>query len=79
MARDALEPSGDGSFPAFPRHPVAGAPLWSPDKAHPDAGYRPRGLVKHVTPDGRVVVIDLTPYDPETGLPIEPPTIPPTP
>lgn len=72
-AADALDP-GDGSFPNFPRFPD-GSPAWA-DLAPP--GYKgavmPRGLQRQRTPDGQVVLVDLTPRD-AAGAPINPPAI----
>jgi hypothetical protein len=62
MARDALEPGPDGSYPNMPRNPDGTI----------DRERMPTGLAWQVTPDGRRVLIDLTPRD-ANGNPISPP------
>ncbi len=62
MARDALEPGPDGSYPNWPRKPDGSL----------DEERMPTGLHWQVTPDGRRVLIDLTPRD-TNGNPISPP------
>ena len=71
MARDALDPGPDGTYPAWPRDPVMGQPELGP-------GTRmPSGETWQRTPDGRLVRIDVTPTNDPSGTPIVPPTIPP--
>ena len=66
-ARDAFEPGEDGTYPAWPRHPDG--------KPELGIGTRmPTGTHRQRTRSGRVVVVDVTPRNPD-GSPIEPPTI----
>ena len=73
MARDALEPGVEGTFPNWPRRP----------DGSPDPERMPTGTRRQRTPDGRVVVIDETPRHPvddplgRAGQPIHPPNRPP--
>lgn len=63
MPRDALDPGPDGTYPAWPRKPDGTSdPVRMPTGVHPQR-----------TPKGRVVDVDLTPRDNETGEPIVPP------
>ncbi len=66
MANDALDP-GDGTYPHWPRR-LDGTP---------DTERMPQGVTRQRGPDGRVRLIDLTVYDPETGEAVVPPTFPP--
>ncbi len=59
MARDALDPGPDGSYPNMPRNPDGTI----------DRERMPTGLHWQTTPDGRRVLIDLTPRDAD-GNPI---------
>lgn len=67
MAKDALDPGPDGSYPNWPRLP----------DGSPDPARMPRGLRWQWSKDRRRWVrIDVTPRDPD-GNEIHPPTIPP--
>jgi len=76
MAQDAFEPGDDGRYPAFPRRPSTGEPLWS-DSADTDGVQiegttpMPRGIRRG--PGG--TVLDVTPRGPG-GVPIAPPVLP---
>jgi len=76
MAQDAFEPGPGGTYPAFPRRPSTGEPLWS-DSAETDGVQiegttpMPRGLRRG--PNG--TVLDVSPRDP-AGVLIVPPTLP---
>jgi len=61
MARDALDPGPDGSYPWWPRRPDGSL----------DEERMPTGIHRQLTPDGRVVLVDLTPRDAD-GNPITP-------
>lgn len=73
MARDALDPGPDGTYPNWPRKPDGSE----------DPERMPRGTYPQRTPDGRVVVTDQTPRYPQddplgrAGQPIHPPVLPP--
>ena len=81
MARDALDPGEDGSFPAFPRR-SDGTPYWS-DSPLTDGlaivvngvtvAPMPRGL-RHVLRARRRIAVDVTPRG-SGGVPINPPKV----
>lgn len=61
MARDALDPGPDGTYPYWPRHPDGSSRM-------------PPGERWHTAPDGRTVLIDTTVRD-AAGEPIVPPDL----
>jgi len=75
MARDAFEPGPGNTYPAFPRRPSTGAPLWS-DSAETDGvpveGVTPMPTGLRRGPGGRM--LDVTPRRSD-GTPITPPTL----
>lgn len=62
MAHDAFDPGPDGTYPYWPRKPDGS---W-------DEARMPTGERYQRTPDGRIVLIDITPRKPD-GTPIVPP------
>lgn len=65
MADDAFDPGPDGTYPYWPRLP----------DGSPDPARMPTGL-RRIRRSGEVLIVDVTPRDPD-GVPINPPTIPP--
>lgn len=57
MAQDALDPGPDGSYPYMPRLPDGSI----------DPERMPRGTRLQRTPDGDVVLIDVTPSNTPDG------------
>lgn len=55
MAVDALDPGPDGTYPNLPRNPDGTL----------DTARMPIGIRRQVTPDGRVVTIDVEPTLPD--------------
>jgi hypothetical protein len=83
MPNDALDPGPKGDYPHWPRRPDGrpagiGLPVTTPEEREAEERM-PTGMHKQRTPAGRVVDVDLTPRDNETGEPIVPPDIDPTP
>ncbi len=82
MARDALDPGPDGTYPYFPRR-ADGTPYWSENELTDGEvimvnGVRvapmPRGL-RTIYRGGSAIAIDVTPTTPD-GTPINPPVLP---
>jgi hypothetical protein len=63
-ARDAFDPGPLNNYPNWPRDAEG---KW-------DVGRMPFGLHRQLTPDGTVVLVDITPYD-QNGDPICPPDL----
>jgi hypothetical protein len=80
MANDAFDPGPDGTYPYWPRRPdgrPAGIGLPVTNDAEREAEERmPSGLHYQRTPEGRRVLVDLTPRHPN-GEPIVPPDMTP--
>lgn len=83
MAEDAFDPGPDGLYPHWPRRPdgkPAGCGHPVTNDAEREAEEKmPTGLRwQRIPPDGRPVLVDLTPRHPN-GDPIIPPDLPPNP
>lgn len=72
MARDALDPGPDNSYPYWPRNPD-GSPKM--DATGAQDGGMPVGLRTIRLGKTKRVLIDVTPRD-DAGAPIVPPTVP---
>ena len=65
MAQDAFDPGPNGDYPYWPRRP----------DGTPDSKRMPTGTYYERLPDGRRVLVDVTPRKPD-GTPIVPPNRP---